>query len=79
MVREEAREQAAGAIDGVRVIGWDPRRLNRLANPAAGLLLGVVVLEVGGAQGLDQRQVEDAQVDRRLGPLVAVVARCRAV
>ena len=33
----------------------------------------VVVLEIHGVQGLDQRQVEDAEIDRGIVALVAVI------
>ena len=69
----EVRHQAAAAIDALGIVAAEARGL--FLHPgqlAVGFLL-VVVLEVDGIQRLDQRQVQDRQVDRRLVALVAMI------
>jgi hypothetical protein len=72
-MRHEARQKAAGAVDAMRVTFWEALGLHGAADALALLFLGVVVLEIERIQGLDQRQIENAQVDGRLLALVAVV------
>ncbi len=73
VVRDETRQEPAAAVDPLRIVRREALGLHRPTNALALLLLGVIVLEIHGVQGLDQRQIENAQVDGGLLALVAVV------
>jgi hypothetical protein len=64
----ETRHQAAIAVGRLRIVGGEACGLLLLGDELAVLLFLVVVIEVDGVERLDQRQVEDREVERLLVP-----------
>ena len=78
MVVDETRGEPAGAVDPVRVVLGEACRLLVLGHRRAVFILDIAMLERGGVQHLAQRQVEDADIDREIVAVVAVVVPCLA-
>ena len=71
---EEARHQPAAAIGALRIIVRQLGALDPLGDHPAAVLLGVIVLEIGGVEDVDERHVEHAEIDRGVvGPVAVIV------
>ncbi len=62
----EARHQAAISVDALRVVRGKALRLLLLRHHHAVLDLGIIVVEMDGVEGLDQREVEHREIERTL-------------